>query len=756
VTELLAQWGSVDRLAVVLAIGWLPKVAIGFSIIIVVHELGHLLAAKAMRVRVDRFAVGFFTRVFGYRRGQGFTLGPQPNLKPEELAERGWGETDYCLNVLPFGGYVRMLGEDDLLINEETGEIKKSDDPRAFPNKPVWRRMIVVSSGVVSNLLFAVLVYAFVYWIPGRPVNAPIAGYVQPGSPADQAGLQPRDRIVAINDTPIRDFDSIIETRAITGGTMRFRVARGDKELECTLVQPPVNGDIKRLFDIQPLTSTKFVRKPDAEPAAGQVLQPGDEIIAVNGVQAGGLEVLRLANSRRCEPLTLTVQRPAPDGRGAATTFTHVEKPSLLLIPRVRDGESENAATSMHVLGLMKRCVIDQVVSDSPALAAGLQAGDIVVQWGSIPNPVFAEILASIQANAGQSVPVRVLRNGEPLTLNIVPRPDLVSGKPRIGAGFGGEDSEPVVADVAPNTPAATLMIPRGARLLAIGNEPTESWVDVANALKAAAGTLTTVRYRTGDQEATGQMQAPSSIVNELNLPPGAVIRSIAGQESVLLDTGETVSLPAELAVRKILERNVGRTVEVVYSESIFDARLIARQFAVRADNTDPWQYRAVCTYPSLNEEGGLVFQPLRETLRIGNPLAAVGRGVGQTRDDLVNLYRVLRLLVKSFAGQKSSVSVKNVSGPIGILQAAKGKAEGNVSELLWFLAFISVNLAVLNFLPLPVVDGGLMVFLILELVRRRPLNVKVQMITTLAGLALIALVFLVVTYNDIAKWLSS
>jgi regulator of sigma E protease len=112
------------------------KVVIGFSLIILVHELGHFWVAKWCGVRVDKFAIGFGPRLFGWRRGQGFTTGTDTHITPEEVTSRGWGESDYCINALPFGGYVKMLGEDDILINEDTGEIKLSEDPRAFPQSP--------------------------------------------------------------------------------------------------------------------------------------------------------------------------------------------------------------------------------------------------------------------------------------------------------------------------------------------------------------------------------------------------------------------------------------------------------------------------------------------------------------------------------------------------------------------------------------------------------------------------------------------
>ena len=137
--------------------GWLYntlmfiKVLIGFSIIIFVHEAGHFLAAKWVGIRVDRFAVGFGTRLFGFRKGEGFTFGNRPEYSADELARKDYGETDYCFKVLPIGGYVKMLGQDDVIINDETGEVSLSDDPRAFTSRPVGHRMIVVSAGVLFN-----------------------------------------------------------------------------------------------------------------------------------------------------------------------------------------------------------------------------------------------------------------------------------------------------------------------------------------------------------------------------------------------------------------------------------------------------------------------------------------------------------------------------------------------------------------------------------------------------------------------------
>jgi len=100
---------------------------LGFSLIVFVHELGHFGAAKWAGVRVERFAIGFGREIFGFTKG----------------------ETRYSFNILPLGGYVKMLGQED--FDDKSKELIFKDDPRSFVNKPVARRMVIVSAGVVMN-----------------------------------------------------------------------------------------------------------------------------------------------------------------------------------------------------------------------------------------------------------------------------------------------------------------------------------------------------------------------------------------------------------------------------------------------------------------------------------------------------------------------------------------------------------------------------------------------------------------------------
>jgi regulator of sigma E protease len=98
------------------------------------------------------------------------------------------------------------------------------------------------------------------------------------------------------------------------------------------------------------------------------------------------------------------------------------------------------------------------------------------------------------------------------------------------------------------------------------------------------------------------------------------------------------------------------------------------------------------------------------------------------------------------------SVPAKNMMGPVGIVRAGAGFASRGSDYLIWFLAMISANLAVVNFLPIPIVDGGLFTFLIFEKIKGRPLSAKTQTIAQFVGMAVLLCVFLLVTYQDIAR----
>ncbi len=169
----------------------LPFVAI-LIVLIIAHELGHFITAKITRVRVQEFGLGFPPRLWG----------------------KQIGETIYSINALPLGGFVRMLGEED------------PGDPASLAAKPHWVRLLVLSSGSTMNFLLPVLLFTVSFMIPRAvPVGLTQIAQVISDSPAEKAGLQAGDVILAINGHEVRNTQEVgTQIRLNLGETITMRV----------------------------------------------------------------------------------------------------------------------------------------------------------------------------------------------------------------------------------------------------------------------------------------------------------------------------------------------------------------------------------------------------------------------------------------------------------------------------------------------------------------------------------------------------
>src|SRR5438046_8878963 len=175
--------------------------AVAIGVLVFVHELGHFAVAKQLGVLVERFSIGFGPVILAGQRG-----GPE-----------------YAGSAIPLGGYVKMLGD-------EEGEEALANPERAFSTQSVLRRAAIVFAGPAMNLVFAFLVYSVLFVAVGveNPSTEPRVGGVTAGMPAERAGLQAGDRIVAIGDTPISTWEQLSKTIvASKGERLRLVVERG-------------------------------------------------------------------------------------------------------------------------------------------------------------------------------------------------------------------------------------------------------------------------------------------------------------------------------------------------------------------------------------------------------------------------------------------------------------------------------------------------------------------------------------------------
>jgi regulator of sigma E protease len=155
-------------------------------LIVFIHELGHFFAAKLTGMRVDRFSIGFPPRAFGKKIG----------------------ETDYCISWIPFGGYVKIAGMVDESL--DTDFLSHEPQPWEYRAKPIWARMLVISAGVIMNVILAISIFWGINYTHGRLIEETTEiGMVNAGSPAAHAGLQRGDVVVAVNGQAVTHWDEI-------------------------------------------------------------------------------------------------------------------------------------------------------------------------------------------------------------------------------------------------------------------------------------------------------------------------------------------------------------------------------------------------------------------------------------------------------------------------------------------------------------------------------------------------------------------
>jgi len=249
--------------------------AIVLGIMVLVHELGHFLAAKWCGVRVETFSIGFGRRLIGFRRG----------------------DTDYRLSLLPFGGYVKMAGDNP-------GE-EPSGDPGEFNAHPRWQRVIIALAGPVANFILAFAIMVFVLHFHNE-VDEYISGparvnYVVKGSPADAAGLRSGDTIVHFDTTENPDWEGVLRRAALNmNQTVAMSYLHDGKRVDTRF---NVNVGKTTEFNAEAMQSLGMVptmqdapigvNEVDAgTPAQRAGLQSGDKILSIDGLQLRSVPAL--------------------------------------------------------------------------------------------------------------------------------------------------------------------------------------------------------------------------------------------------------------------------------------------------------------------------------------------------------------------------------------------------------------------------------------------------------------------------------
>jgi regulator of sigma E protease len=229
-----------------------------FGVLVLIHELGHFLAAKWMGVRVERFSVGFPPRLFGKKIG----------------------DTDYCISAIPFGGYVKMAG-----MIDESLDTNLTGADYEFSSKPVWKRMIIISAGVIMNFLLAIVVLAVLNYVQGeRIIPSTEIGRVGSNGIAQRIGFKTGDKIIAINNREVKNWEMILrEYINNLDRNIDFTIQRDGQIIQLKYYKEWFKEKNAEYLDIGYMPSSRIGNVRPDMPAAAAGLQRGDEIVEIDG-----------------------------------------------------------------------------------------------------------------------------------------------------------------------------------------------------------------------------------------------------------------------------------------------------------------------------------------------------------------------------------------------------------------------------------------------------------------------------------------
>lgn len=399
------------------------------SVLVVVHEWGHFIVARWCRVRVEAFSL-FFGKV---------------------LWKKVWRGTEWRLSAIPFGGYVKMLGQSDLggdqseeMYREKAVEdiVGKPHDqvtedeiaaiaPEAitakiaelktvsFAHKPLLQRAAIVFAGPLMNFVLAVVIFSLMY-VGGYPTVTSRIGDVSDDSAAARAGLRAGDRVVGIDGREIWRWDDMAEiVETSPEKTLVFDIERGDERLSLTVT--PEAGRKTNLFQfevdagilgIAPSGYLPIVGVADpASPAATAGLRTGDLVVQIDGAKVGSFPDIERLLSKASGAASVTVERGGlaieeGERKGETMTFS---------LPTA-------AGANLASLGIERGDLfILETVPKSAAELAGLKPGDRILELSGEPVGSWAAFSKVVKASPEKPLALAVLRDGARVETTITP-----------------------------------------------------------------------------------------------------------------------------------------------------------------------------------------------------------------------------------------------------------------------------------------------------------------------------------------------
>ncbi len=364
------------------------------SIVVFVHEFGHFMAGRRMGIGVERFALGFGRAL--YRKTK--------------------NGVEYRVNWIPFGGYVKFVGD-------EPGQpVAPELRAVAFNTAPVYKRAIIAAAGPLMNLVLAFVLFCLVYLV-GQPNPTALIAEVDPGSPAAAAGLQPGDRITAVNGAPVEFWEQLSEwISKHPEQTLRLTVDRDGQTLTLDVTTRRVNAlnifgfnSERGSIGVSQVGRKAWVGVNDPlSPAYVGGLRSGDLLLSINGRPVRFLaDVDRVLAAQSAAPLAIAV------ARGTDNIELAEPRPSFTAhLPAANNP----APWSMQTLGLESgEFYVQLVIPNTPAERAGFRPGDRLLTLSGQPVTSWETFSKAVRESVDKPLTVTVRRDWQTVALNAKP-----------------------------------------------------------------------------------------------------------------------------------------------------------------------------------------------------------------------------------------------------------------------------------------------------------------------------------------------
>ncbi len=792
VTE-LRSWFRENAVSLVITIGliaavciWLDPidtlgVVLGLGFIIFIHELGHFAAAKWCDVHVRTFSIGFGPAV------------PFCSYK--------WGETTYMIGIVPLGGYVAMVGEGEGAEGEEEGE----EDPRSFRKKSVWQRMFIISMGVVMNVLLGLVCFAaaYLHGVQERPATI---GYIESGGAAWRSGMRAGDHITRIGPRENPPFDDIrprvmssSKDEAIPIDWTRTDANGREEKFSGGVVPIRDEGQKFPQIGVAPpdqltlISSNKRELKPyypgtpaaEATSADGKKFEPGDRIVRMSDpddperkpteVKDFGAYYRRMVRLA-AEPIVFEVQRKGT-GDVVAIKVEPARRKELGMRMRMgkvaalrTGGSAEKAGVvpapdSQSATGDRIKAVM--LPPDKDGKRLWYVAGP--VDWNKdefqLPGKTLKELHDAVTVKPLDPLRWPLVLHAVRGYLGVTVKPLDPLLLPQQLADWAKDRAGPLPVD---------LVVSRAAH-------PTDESVRLALEYDPSFRfDRETVHQPNSPQPLSGlglaywidaqvDEVAPGGPAAEARTTPGELApgpwhgfkRFLGLEERTTAPGGELNPLRLNdviIAVRLKPLDEAGNVQPGAWKDDLrphqwayVDAayQVNSPELDVRVKRGDEvigltLKGRASSEWPL--DDRGLIFQPAFQIQKADSVGQAVELGALRTFRFITTVYMNL------YGYINNRISVKTLSGPLTIANVSYRLVGEDFWQFLLFLGMISVNLAVVNFLPIPVLDGGHMVFLILEKILGRPVPERVFAFAMYAGLFLILCLMVYVLFLDAGR----